>query len=133
MRTPWSSALALLILAPSCIFVASDDSVSPASGTLIVDWSINGLKDPDQCDQGNADAAHIAVISASGSVLGEYEQSCAAFAAAIELHPGEYAVDVVLVDPAGFERTTPVRVRPFTIYGADQLEIPVDFPASSFY
>lgn len=129
---PLAIAAALLCLLPGCIIVDAGDARSNTS-RLIVEWSIDGVRDPDQCDQGNVDAVHVDLLDRSGVVLAAYEQNCTAFATAIELHPGEYAADIVMLDPAGFERTTPVRVRPFTLYDADQLEIPVDFPASSFY
>ena len=37
------------------------------------------------------------------------------------------------IDPAGQDRTTAVDMAPFTIYGNDELVVPVDFPARSFY
>lgn len=123
-----------LLLAPSGCFIESDTGPGPrARGTLVVDWTIDGLKDPAQCNQGDVGSIDIAVLTPDGSQLAEYEQDCAAFATSIDLVAGDYAVDAVLLDPSGQDRTTTVRLRPFTIYGGDQLVIPVDFPASSFY
>jgi hypothetical protein len=101
-------------------------------GTLLVDWTINGLRDPDQCDQGDAEAIDIIVYYANGTTMAEYQASCRAFATRIELPRGQYAADAVLVDARGAERTTVVDMQSFEIFGGDELDIPIDFPASSF-
>jgi hypothetical protein len=78
---------------------ASSDAEPSVSerGRLVVGWTINGLRDPDQRDQGDAEAA-----------------------------------DAVLVDARGAERTTVVDLQSFDTFGGDELDIPIDFPASSF-
>jgi hypothetical protein len=51
----------------------------------------------------------------------------------IDLPPGEYVANAVLLGPDGRERTTEVDMEPFTIYGDDEFVVPIDFPARSFY
>jgi hypothetical protein len=108
--------------------------VPPASerGSLIVDWTINGSRDPDQCDQGDAEAIDVVVYYANGETMAEYQASCRAFVTRIDLPRGQYAADAVLIDASGAERTTVVDMRTFEIFGGDELDIPIDFPASSF-
>ena len=136
MRALAALSVTLAASATGCFIVAEDDTAPPppyVSGSLIVDWSIDGRKDPGECRQGAVESISIVVETAYGTFVGEYEQACEAFATSIELEPGDYVADVVLLDPTGSERTTRIRVRPFQIYSYDTAVLPVDFPASSFY
>ncbi len=135
-------SLAVLVPATGCS-VSTDPEPTPVvvanppggstttvyDGTLIVDWTINGTKDPSQCQQGNAPTIDIVV---SGSGGGEFQQDCGAFATSITLPPGNYSASAVLLDEQGSDRTTVVDMDPFVIRGSDQLTIPIDFPADSF-
>jgi hypothetical protein len=131
MNAP-SKATLLLALATSSCFIESSSSPSRSRGSLLVDWTINGQRDPDQCDQGNAETIAINVFRADGAELAEYQDSCRAFATQIDLPPGAYSAEAVLLDPAGFERTTVVNLQSFEIFSGEELDIPIDFPASSF-
>jgi hypothetical protein len=133
MRSATLTAAFVALTGTSGCFVEADsDGPVRARGELVVDWTIDGTKDPAQCAQGDVDVVDIILLTPGGAPLGEYQQDCAAFATSIRLDEGDYAADVVLLDPSGAERTTRISVRPFSIYGGDQLDIPVDFPASSF-
>ena len=103
------------------------------SGVLVVDWSISGAQDSAVCRQSDADVINIAVQTADGVSLGEFEDDCEAFQTGIELPPGDYFGDAVLLDPSGAQRTTAVDLGFFQIFGNDELVIPVDFPSDSFY
>jgi hypothetical protein len=127
-----STALLLLTLATSSCFVESTSSPSRAQGSLVVDWTINGQRDPDQCDQGNAESIAIVVYRSDGVALAEYQDACSAFATHIDLPPGAYSAEAVLIDPTGVERTTTVNMQSFEIFAGIELDIPIDFPASSF-
>ena len=132
-----SLACALSALLPSCI-IAADNGPGPTpvvvdSGALVLDWTIDGRKNPDMCDQSDSTVLDITVYTTSGASAGEFQQSCRAFATTVDLAPGSYTADAVMLDSSGRDRTTAVHVAPFTIYGNDELSVPVDFPASSFY
>jgi hypothetical protein len=121
-------------LLSGCIVETND--AAPArvdSGALVLDWTIDGSKNPDQCDQSDSATLDITVTTLSGSPAGEFQESCRAFATTVDLPPGRYNAEAVLLDPAGHDRTTAVQTGPFTIYGNDELSVPVEFPASSFY
>lgn len=126
-----------LLLSACIITTESDDPppvvVTESSGVVIIDWSIDGLKNPDECDQSDADSLLVSIWTASGTHIGDFEQYCQVFEASIELDPGTYEAEAVLLAPDGIERTTPIEIAPFEIYGNDTLEVPIDFPASSFY
>jgi len=122
-------------LVPGCIVETNDSAPARVvdSGSLVLDWSIDGSKNPDQCDQSDSVTLDITVTTLSGSPAGEFQESCRAFATTVDLPPGRYNAEAVLLAPDGHDRTTAVQTGPFTIYGNDELTVPVDFPASSFY
>jgi hypothetical protein len=141
MRQRWFRALTLCsslgLLATSC-FVETDPGPLPpipvarAFGTLTVDWTINGSKDPDQCNQSFATTLDAMVHTTSGKFVGEFQEACRSFATSIDLPRGSYTADAVLIDANGFDRTTAVRIDTFAIRGNDNLSVPIDFPARSF-
>jgi hypothetical protein len=131
------AVLPILALALSSCVAESTDSqpvvVGTTTGLLVVDWSISGAQDPAFCRQSAADVINIAVETAEGSAIGEFEDVCEAFETSIELRPGDYFGDAVLLDSSGSTRTTPVDLGLFQIFGDDELVVPVDFPPDSFY
>ena len=136
MNKPLLLGLALCALLPGCIVAADDSGPPPAaasSGSLVLDWSIDGSKNPDQCDQSDSSMLDITVTTTSGAPAGEFQQSCRAFATTVDLPAGTYNAEAVLMDGSGHDRTTAVETGTFSILGHDELSVPVDFPASSFY
>jgi hypothetical protein len=130
--------MAACALLPACIVEADDPGPRPTavgsnSGSLVLDWTIDGSKNPDQCDQSDASTLDITVTTLSGAPVGEFQDSCRAFATAVDLPAGNYSAEAVLLDGSGRDRTTAVQLGTFTLYGDDQLSVPVDFPPSSFY
>jgi hypothetical protein len=133
-----SALLAALCLGLSgCVAEATTDSrpvvVDSATGFLVVDWSISGEQDPSLCRQSDADVINVAIETADGFFIGEFEDACEAFATSIALSADGYFADAVLLDPAGYERTTPVDLGYFEIFGDDELVVPIDFPSDSFF
>lgn len=102
-------------------------------GTLIVDWSIDGRQDRFVCADFGVDTISVAVSTTDGFFIGEFLQDCEAFATSIPLDPDTYFADAVLLDDFGQEITTVVAIDVFSVFGDDVIEIPVDFPADSFY
>lgn len=132
-----SGVLAALSLALSGCVAESTDSrpivVGADTGFLIVDWSISGYQDPALCRQSDADVINIAVETSGGSFVGEFEDACEAFETSVELAPGDYFADALLLDPSGSARTTAVDLGFFEIFGNDELVVPIDFPPDSFF
>jgi hypothetical protein len=110
----------------------SADRVEVVPGTLVVDWTVNGSKDPSQCDLGQAREIAITLVAPDGAVVGEYRQDCAAMATSITLAPESYGASAELLDSAGVARTTAVTIPGFSINSAEQYPVTVDFPANSF-
>jgi hypothetical protein len=141
MRIPMVSSLVSVASLAACLggcLVETHASPVPgpavvaANGTLTVDWTINGRTDPNQCNQAVAASIEITVYTSSGASVGTFQQTCAAFATSITLAPGSYSASALLIDGASNARTTTVEIPPFTLYGDDTFDAPIDFPASSF-
>jgi hypothetical protein len=129
-------AVLALLLVPACFVESDHGHAAPpvvSDGTLTVDWTIDGNTDPAECMQGDAASIDIVVETLSGRRVDEFEDDCEAFETSVDLAPGDYVANAVLLDPDGQDRTTAVDMEPFTIYGDDELVVPVDFPARSFY
>lgn len=129
--------LALLLVCGCSVQTEPHPHRAPAvvvtDGTLTVDWTVDGRTDPDECAQGDAASIDIVVQTIGGARVGEFEDDCEVFETSIDLAPGDYVANAVLLDADGRERTTAVDMEPFTIAGDDELVVPIDFPARSFY
>ena len=132
MKALLLSSCALLLAAACGPPRERDYVVVDSSGTLVVDWTVDGVKDVSQCDQGGAAVVDVTVQTAGGADAGEFQADCGAFSTSIDLPSGSYLATAVLVDGAGRQRTTPVDLNPFRIRGDDVLTTPIDFPADSF-
>ena len=128
--TRFTPLLCLAPLLPACVVVADDPD--PYASYLTVDWSVDGVQYPDECFRWDADEILIEVSTADGGWYADYFADCAAYATSIPLSPGRYYAVALLVDGAA-PRTTEVDLGYFTLYGDDELVIPIDFPADSFY
>jgi hypothetical protein len=113
--------------------VVETTTPTPSLSTLVVRWTISGTRNPDECVKANATEIEVSVADPSGREIGAWRQRCEAFALSITLNPGRYDASAFLLAADGRIRTTTVRMDPFTLRGNDTLEIPVDFPASSFH
>jgi hypothetical protein len=107
-------------------------AVVVGDGVLVVDWTIDDAKDSRDCASQGADGIDVVVSTAAGDVVGDFNAYCEAFDLSIQLAPGSYNGDATLLDAAGRPRTTSVDLGRFTIYGDDELHVPIDFPLDSF-
>ena len=110
---------------PNVPFVAT-------TGTLRLRWAIDGRKDPDECIKAEAANAEVSVVDRSGREVGAWQQPCGYFTMDVTLGTGTYTGSAVLLDKDGRPRTTRVNIETFSLRARDVLDIPVDFPASSF-
>ena len=114
--------------------VAAEPTVpfAATTATLRLRWSIDGRKDPDECIKAQAANAEVSVVDRTGREVGAWQQPCGYFTMDVTLGTGTYSGSAVLLDRSGHPRTTRVNVDSFTLRTRDVLDIPVDFPASSF-
>jgi hypothetical protein len=122
-----------------CVAQTDDDGhgseavVAADSGWLIVNFTINGSSDPEQCDQLGASVIGVKVVATNGTPAGEFRQACPAFYSTVALAAGSYSADVVLLDSAGGSRTSSVALQGLEIVGGSPLEVPLDFATHTLY
>jgi hypothetical protein len=133
MDTRTLAGLLLTVGLSGCVVEANDAPYRERVGALIVDWTIDGSKSVEECNLSGSSTLDVTIVTSSGAVAGEFQQACESFATTITLAPGSYSGQAVLLDGAGRERTTSVQIRPFEVFSNDQLSIPIEFPANSFY
>lgn len=132
-----AAATGIGLLATGCT-AGNDDVVvvspnAPLASTLTVDWTVDGTKDPSTCRLSGANVIEISVEDRAGNEVGAFQQTCEAFATSITLNAGSYAAYAVMLDVNGQTRTTEIAISPFTLRGNDELVIPIEFPADSFF
>jgi len=116
----------------SLIGTPDKDSVSDP-GWLLLDWSIAGDQHAERCDLSHSATVAVTVGAASGESQRVYQATCLAFNATIQLSPGDYTAEAVLLDGAGADLTAPVVLQPFEISSGLPLRIPLEFPGNAFY
>jgi hypothetical protein len=127
-------AVSLAVCSIAGCYISTVDDRIPlvATGRLTLRWSIDGTMGPDQCRQLGATSIRISIFN-DGTLVSDYVQDCDAFATTIDLNPDNYTGSVHLEDSSTQPRTTNVELFPFRIIGGTNLDVPVDFPANSFY
>jgi len=128
-RSAW---LGLYVLLAGACSVQAGGGAIVSDGALLLDWTINGTKDPNQCAQGSVATIRVDVYDAGGGFVGEFDQDCTAFATSISLAPGHYSGHARLIDASVKPRTTSIDIVPWRIESGGTLTVPIDFPASSF-
>lgn len=121
-------------LATGCLFVDDDDDddIAPALGTLTVDWTIDGLTNPDDCAAFGVDRMELVIYERGDYVVDEVEPLCEAFSVTIDMLDGIYYADATLVDSFDRAATVTLPVDDIDIIAGTELVIPIDFPIDSF-
>jgi hypothetical protein len=104
------------------------------TGEAVMDWTIDGTKDPARCRSTGADTFHIALYNSGGHFAGEYVQDCTTFATSIGgLVPDTYTGQADLLDANGAARTTTVDLAAFDVIEGTSVTVGLDFPSNSFF
>ena len=133
------SILAVAAAPSGCIITTTDSP--PASGSLVVTWTIQGSRDPAACNSHTASEFNIRVYDRNGTQVGpNYRQVCTAFSTSIPVNfaPGNYTLQAELLNSTGNPRTTTVGAPPaplvsFYIYSNQTTQQDVTFPDASFF
>lgn len=144
----WLAALTLLppcAVAAGDVSAAADASAAAASaaaqppspepptavGTLTVQWTISGRRDPMDCGGLGVDRLELSVRAAPGDEE-QSEGPCDAFQISLDLAPGTYSGDVVLVDRLNRPVTLAVPLEQVDIVAGREVMKNVDFPVGAF-
>ena len=105
----------------------------PATGTLSLDWTIDGHTDQLDCADFNADRLELVIYDErDGSIVDKSEPYCESFGTTVELPNGHYYADATLVDQFDASATLTEPIDDIVIIGGTDLNIGIDFPLDSF-
>lgn len=135
----WLAALALLLPSgvggaePSAAATPTDEAPS-AVGTLTLQWSLSGRRDPIDCGGLGVERFVVSLRSSSSSPADEeqFEGPCDAFQISIDLSPGSYAGDALLVDRFARPVTLSVPLDSVEIVAGRDVVKSIDFPVAAF-
>jgi hypothetical protein len=105
--------------------------VGPDVGTLTIDVTLDGTKDPIACADYGATDIELVVYDSRGTEVAEDYAPCEDFAISVDLHDGVYSADVTLVDAANKAVTTTLPIDDVDVRAGKELVIDVDFPKGS--
>jgi hypothetical protein len=117
----------------ACFIDATPINPNPGQGTVEIAWSINRTRDPNMCAQSVVDAIAVDIFDDIGRPVGTYRAACVSSATSITLYTGSYTANATLVDGVGTARTTSLAMESFTVFRDTRLQIPIDFPSTSFF
>ena len=133
MKPSLCATLTALPLLAGCVVADPQPIAVRGDGLLTVEWTVHGTADPHECASEGADAIDILVTTPGGASVAEATDDCRASTTIIELPPGSYYADAVLLDSAGHSITSAADLGGFHIYGDDELVVQADFPLDSFF
>ena len=135
--TSFSSACLVAVLLGAC---SEDDDWGPprpppggqpsATGTLIFDWSIEGAKDVEACDEAGA-VSFEAIIVDEGFVIGDVSAPCEDFETSVELYVDDFLSRASLLDADGVPALGRIIEDLFTIGDGQVTRILMDFPSAA--
>jgi len=137
LRNLGSRSLLLAACTFGALSAAGCTVTSSSNGSIAVDWTIAGSKDPNQCATYGAATAYVHlddVTDARPYSVADYSAPCTQLSALLQnldTFP-VYRVSVWMVDSAGQPITTTVVVDRVNVSSGLSTAVPVDFPDSSF-
>ncbi|MDP9150250.1 MAG: hypothetical protein M3O36_09965 [Myxococcota bacterium] len=132
-RTCQVAILAVVALTSGCTTSVGYAPPPVPVGSVVMDWTVNGGKDPGECQLSGATEFDVKLYHSGGGFAGEYIQACSSFATTIDgLLPDTYTGLANLRAASGAQRTTTVPLVPFDVVGNAVVTVNVDFPSNSF-
>ena len=125
-----SLALSTLLSLPGCLIVADEDDPGAPIGTLTVEWTIDGRRDPLDCVDFGVDRLELVISGPDEDI--EVEPFCEDFATSLDLYDGRYIGDATLVDSFDRAATLTEPIDAIDIVAGTELVVGVDFPVGSF-
>jgi len=107
------------------------DEAPPAVGTLTVQWTISGRSDPVDCG-GLGVARLLLSVRAAGAGEEQIDGPCDTFQLSLDLSPGDYSGDALLVDRWDRPVTLSVPIDQLNIVAGREVVESMDFPVEAF-
>ena len=127
--------MALAALALGCFIDADEPS---GTGDLSLRWTVDKTADPEACFFYATDSVagvdlELVVRDDAGRTVVTEQVPCEEFRTTLTLRSGWYEGEVTMVDPStAAALSTTLPLNDIRIYSDEELQLDVDFPASSF-
>jgi hypothetical protein len=118
-----------------CLFTSddgNDDYAYDPIGSLTVEWTIDGQRNPADCADFAVDRLELVLYDGADQFVDEFEPVCESFGMTVDLEEGLYYGDATLVDSFDQSATVTEPLEDIDIVGGTDLVISVDFPIDSF-
>lgn len=112
--------------------MVTEDDPEPVVGSLTVEWTIDGRRDPLDCADLGVDRLELVISDGQGDVVDEIEPLCETFSTTIDLFEGRYFGGATLVDTRDRSATLTEALDAMDILAGTDLVVSVDFPIGSF-
>lgn len=134
LLAPWimSGEPRLAIATPSDAAAAAADELPPAVGSLTVQWTLSGRREPLDCGGLGIDRFQLSLTAASGGEAEPWEAPCDAFQISIDLPPGTYSGEALMVDRLDRPVTLNVPLEQVDVVAGRDVVKPIDFPMAAF-
>ena len=106
--------------------------VDPPTGTLTVEYTIQGETVPSHCAFYGASDVELVVYDDLGYIVADRYAPCESYLVSVELYPGLYGADVTLVDPFNNAVSVTAPLDGLDVVRDTELVVLVDFPPGSF-
>jgi hypothetical protein len=107
--------------------VVTDDSEPPV-GTLTVEWSIDGQRNPYDCSAFEVDRFELMLYAGLDQLVAQVEPICESFSVSVDLLEGRYEADATLVDSFDRAVTVTQTIDSIDILEGTDLVVGIDFP-----
>lgn len=125
-----TAALGIVLgAAPGCVIVTEDPD---PTGTLTVNWTIDGTTHPLACDAHRVSYAQIVISAPDGEVEASLSPPCTAFATSVGLYAGWHRMAMTMMDAYGRPVSTTVTAS-VDVWRNRTATLWAEFPATSFY
>jgi hypothetical protein len=119
------------LVLPGC-FIVTDDDEPRRVGTLTVEWTIDGIQDPNDCAVFGVDRLELLLYTRFEELIDEINPLCESFILSVDLVEGRYHADATLVDSFDRAATLTEPLDNLDIIEDTDLEVLIDFPLESF-
>jgi hypothetical protein len=120
-----SAALAL----PACVIVDDGDD---DAGLLSVEWTLDGLREPLDCDFFGADRLELSVYDIFDDLVVTQYAFCEDFGTSMGLEEGFYSVDATFVDSANRPVSVTQILDDVDVFEDEELIVSIDFRVRDF-
>lgn len=129
-----ASALSLVVLGAAlggCI-VTTDPTPGLGTGTLTIDWTLNGSSHPSACSHYWVDRVDVVLVDDFGDLVAHEEPYCEDFGISFELENGWYTTEVTLLDAERYAVSDTAITDVFVRRNREAV-VGVDFPEAVIY